>query len=130
MVPVAPWVSQRLYTLGATTAPTVTCADFTADRRAMVLRRWRDDTRWAAFEAALHQDTVRVYALQTPRVQVESTSASADATVPARGLCQGGHRQDDRPDLPQGKGMPAVLAPLGMPWATAVGAGERAADPL
>ena len=129
MVHVEPWVSQRLYTLGATTAHTVTGADCTDDRRDMVRRRLRDDTRWAAFEAALHQYAVRVYDLQTQRVHVESPSASAYATVPERGLFQFGHRKDDRPDLPQVKVMQAVLAPLGMPLAPDVVSGERADDP-
>jgi transposase len=126
---VEPWVSQRLYTLGATTAQTVTCADFTDDRLAIVLRRLSDDTRWAAFEAALHHYTVRVYDLQTHRVHGDSTSASAYATVTDRGLFQFGHSKDARPDLPQVKVMQAVLDPLGMPLATDVVSGERADDP-
>jgi transposase len=130
MVHVEPWVSQRLYTLGATTAQTVTCADFTDDRLEIVLRRLSDDTRWAAFEAALNQYTIRVYDLHTQRVHVDSTSASAYATVTERGLFQFGHSKDDRPDLPQIKVMQAVLDPLGMPLATDVVSGERADDPL
>jgi transposase len=63
-------------------------------------------------------------------VQVDSTSASAYATVTERGLFQFGHSQDDRPDLPQVKVMQAVLDPLGMPLATDVVSGERADDPL
>ena len=43
---------------------------------------------------------------------------------------QFGHRKEYRPDLPQVTGRPAVLAPLGMPLATDVVAGNRAADPL
>src|SRR5919197_784560 len=130
MVHVEPWVSQRLYTLGATTAQTVTCADFTDDRLEIVLRRLSDDTRWAAFEAALNQHLVRVYDLSTARVHVDSTSASVYATVSEGGLFQFGHSTDARPDLPQIKVMQAVLDPLGMPLATDVVSGERADDPL
>src|SRR5437867_9651845 len=130
MVHVEPWVSQRLYTLGATTGQTVTRVDFTDDRLEMVLRRFSDDTRWAAFESALNQQTVRVYDLQAQRVHVDSTSASAYATVTAGGLFQCGHSKDDRPDLPQVKVMQAVLDPLEMPLATDVVSGERADDPL
>jgi len=130
MVHVEPWVSQRLYTLGATTGQTVTRVDFTDDRLEMVLRRFSDDTRWAACESALNQQTVRVYDLQAQRVHVDSTSASAYATVTAGGLFQFGHSKDDRPDLPQVKVMQAVLDPLGMPLATDVVSGERADDPL
>src|SRR5207342_850350 len=63
MVHVDPWVAKRLWTLGATTGQAVTRVDFTDDRRASVLRRLRDDERWSACEAALHQHTVRVYDL-------------------------------------------------------------------
>jgi transposase len=130
MVHVEPWVSQRLYTLGATTGQTITRVDFADDRLEIVLRRLSDDTRWAAFESALTQRTVRVYDLQAQRVHVDSTSASAYATVTEGGLFPFGHSKDDRPDLPQVKVMQAVLDPLGMPLATDVVSGERADDPL
>ena len=130
MVHVEPWVSQRLYTLGATTGQTITRVDFADDRLEIVLRRLSADTRWAAFESALTQRTVRVYDLQAQRVHVDSTSASAYATVTEGGLFQFGHSKDDRPDLPQVKVMQAVLDPLGMPLATDVVSGERADDPL
>jgi transposase len=130
MVHVEPWVSQRLYTLGATTGQTVTRIDFVDDRLEIVLRQLRDDTRWAAFESALNQQTVRVYDLQAQRVHVDSTSASAYASVTEGGLFQFGHSKDARPDLPQVNVMQAVLDPLGMPVATDVVSGERADDPL
>jgi len=130
MVHVEPWVSQRLYTLGATTGQTVTRVDFADDRLEIVLRRLSDDTRWAAFESALNQHTVRVYDLPAQRVHVDSTSASAYATVTEGGLFPFGHSKDARPDLPQVKVMQAVLDPLGMPLATDVVSGERADDPL
>src|SRR5499425_706026 len=130
MVHVEPWVAQRLWTLGVTTGQAVKRIDFTDDRLEIVLRRLSDDTRWAAFESALNQYTVRVYDLSPARVHVDSTSASAYATVTERGLFQFGHSKDDRPDLPQVKVMQAVLDPLGMPLATDVVSGERADDPL
>jgi transposase len=130
LVHVEPWVAKRLWMLRATTGQAVERLDFTDDRLEIVLQRLHDDTRWAAFEAALHQHTVRVYALPTERVHVESTSASADTTVTENGLLQFGHSKDYRPDLPQGKVMQAVLDPLGMPLATDVVSGERADDPL
>jgi transposase len=95
-----------------------------------VLRRLSHDARWGAFASALHQHTVRVYDLSAERVHVDSTSASAYATVSDGGLFQFGHSQDYRPDLPQIKVMQAVLDPLGMPLATDVVSGERADDPL
>jgi len=68
LVHVEPWVAQRVGTLGATTGQAVTRVDFTDDRLEIVLRRLSDDTRWAAFEAALNQHTVRVYDLAPARV--------------------------------------------------------------
>src|SRR5256884_474660 len=130
LVHVEPWVATRLWTLGVTTGQAVTRADFTDDRLEIVLRRLSEDTRWAAFEAALNQYTVRVYDLSTARVHVDSTSASVSARVSEGALCQFAHAKDHRPDLPQVKVMQAVLDPLGMPLATDVVSGERADDPL
>src|SRR5919106_4860389 len=130
MVHVEPWAAKRLWTLGVTTGQAVTRVDFTDDRLEIVLRRLSDDERWSAFEAALNQHTVRVYDLSAKRVHIDSTSASAYATVSDNGLFQFGHSKDYRPDLPQVKVMQAVLDPLGMPLATDVVSGERADDPL
>jgi transposase len=130
MVHVEPWVAKRLWTLGTTTGQMVTRVDFTDDRLESVLRHLSHDERWGAFESVLNQHTVRVYALATERVHVDSTSAKAYATVSDRGLFQFGHSKDYRPDLPQVKVMQAVLDPLGMPLATDVVSGERADDPL
>ena len=130
MVHVEPWVAKRLWTLGTTTGQMVTRVDFTDDRLESVLRRLSHDERWGAFESGLNQHTVRVYALSTERVHVDSTSANAYATVSDGGLFQFGHSKDYRPDLPQVKVMQAVLDPLGMPLATDVVSGERADDPL
>ncbi len=130
MVHVEPWVAKRLWTLRVTTSQAVRRVDFTDDRLESVLRRLSNDTRWAAFESALNQHTVRVYDLAAERVHVDSTSASVYATVSEGGLFQFGHSKDERPDLPQVKVMQAVLDPLGMPLATDVVSGERADDPL
>src|SRR5713101_7403773 len=130
MVHVEPWVAKRLWTLRVTTGQAVKGVDCTDDRLEIVLRRLSDDTRWAAFESALNQHTVRVYDLAAARVHVDSTSASVYATVSEHGLFQFGHSKDYRPDLPQGKVMQAVLDPLGLPLATDVVSGERADDPL
>ncbi len=130
LVHVEPWVAKRLWTLRATTGQAVERLDFTDDRLEIVLQRLHDDTRWAAFESAMNQHTVRVYELPTERVHVDSTSASAYPTVTENGLLQFGHSKDYRPDLPQVKVMQAVLDPLGMPLATDVVSGERADDPL
>src|SRR5712691_7715773 len=103
MVHVEPWVAKRLWTLGVTTGQAVKRVDFTDDRLEIVLRGLSEDTRWSAFESALNQHTVRVYALPTERIHVVSTSANAYATVTEDGLFQFGHSKDQRPDLPQVK---------------------------
>ncbi len=111
LVHVEPWVGNRLWTLRATTGPAVERLDFTDDRREIVLRSLREDTRWSALASALKQPTGRVYALPTERMHVDSPSANAYATVTEDGLCQFGHRKDRRPALPHVKVMQAVLAP-------------------
>jgi transposase len=129
-VHVAPWVGNRRWPLRTTTGPDVQRLDCTDDRLASGRRRLDDAPRWATFESALHQPTVRLYALPTDRLQVESTSASAYTTGTEEGLVQCGQNTEHRPALPHVKVMPAVLEPLGMPGATDVGAGERADAPL
>ena len=130
LVHVEPWVAKRLFTLQTVTGQAVEHLDFTDDRLEIVLRRLSDDARWVQFENSLNQHTVRVYDLSTERVHVDSTTASAYASVSPEGLFQFGHSKDYRPDLPQVKVMQAVLDPLGMPLATDVVSGERADDPL
>src|SRR5947207_3177506 len=130
LVHVEPWVANRLVTLQTVTGQDVERLDFTDDRLASVLRHLSDDNRWGQFESRLNQHTVRVYDLSTERMHVDSTTASAYASVSPEGLFQFGHSKDYRPDLPQVKVMQAVLDPLGMPLATDVVSGERADDPL
>jgi transposase len=130
LVHVEPWVANRLFTLQTVTGQAVERLDFTDDRLESVLRHLSDDTRWVQLESSLNQHTVRVYDLSTERIHVDSTTASAYASVSPEGLFQFGHSKDYRPDLPQVKVMQAVLDPLGMPLATDVVSGERADDPL
>ena len=130
LVHVEPWVANRLFTLQTVTGQAVERLDFTDDRLESILRHLSDDTRWGQFESSLNQHTVRVYDLSTERIHVDSTTASAYASVSPEGLFQFGHSKDYRPDLPQVKVMQAVLDPLGMPLATDVVSGERADDPL
>jgi transposase len=130
LVHVEPWVNSRLWMLRRTTGQAVERLDFTDDRLELVLQHLSDDRRWAQFESALNQHTVRVYDLSCERIHIDSTTASSYATVSESGLFQFGPSKDHRPDLPQVKVMQAVLDPLGMPLATDVVSGERADDPL
>src|SRR5438445_62342 len=117
LVHVEPWVANRLFTLQTVTGQAVERLDFTDDRLESVLRHLSDDNRWVQFESRLNQHTVRVYDLSTERMHVDSTTASAYASVSPEGLFQFGHSKDYRPDLPQVKVMKAVLGPLWMPLA-------------
>jgi transposase len=130
LVHVEPWVNNRLWTLRKATSQGVEQLDFTDDRLELVLQYVSDDMRWAQFESALNQHTVRVYDLSCERIHVDSTTASSYTPVSEAGGVQFGHSKDHRPDLPQVKVMQAVLDPLGMPLATDVVSGECADDPL
>jgi transposase len=130
LVHVEPWVAGRLLTFRAVTGHRVERTDVSDDRLARVLRHLSDDSRWAQFENALNEHTIRVYDLSCQRVHVDSTTASASSVVSEDGLLQFGQSKDHRPDLPQVNVMQAVLDPLGMPVATDVVSGERADDPL
>jgi transposase len=127
---VAPWAKQRLHTLRASTERLVHPLDVSDDRLATVLEALSDDTHWSAFEEALNQHTLRVYALEPACIRLDSTTANGHWTVTEDGLFQFGHSKDHRPDLPQVKVMLSALDPLGMPVATDVVPGQRADDPL
>ena len=127
---VQPWAAQRLEALRRATGSPFTELDFTDDRLAVVLRRFSDDPAWQAFEERLNRQLVRVYALPTREVRLDTTTAWGERPVTAEGLFQFGVSKDHRPDLPQLKIALATLDPLGMPLVTAVLPGQRADDPL
>jgi transposase len=127
---VEPWAEQRLHTLRGCTGQLVHPLDVSDDRLAGLLKALSDDESWCAFEGALTQQLLRVYALQLQRVRLDSTTASGYWGVTEDGLFQLGHSKDHRPDLPQVKVMLAALDPLGLPVATDVVPGQRADDPL
>jgi hypothetical protein len=130
LVHVESWGANRLWTLRTATGQAVERLDVTDDRLESVLRRLRDETRWAQCDSTLHQHTVRVAEPPTERMHVESTSASTYARVTDEGRFQLGQSKDPRPALPQVTVRQAVLAPLGLPLATAVVSGARADAPL
>jgi transposase len=124
------WATQRIQTLRRGLDASVRGLDFSDDRLAIGLDLLSDDARWAAFEAALNQRTIRVYNLQPHCVRIDSTTANGYWQVSEDGLFQFGHSKDHRPDLPQVKVVLSALDPLGMPVVTQVVAGEKADDPL
>ncbi len=128
--PVEPWVAQRLVTLQTVTGQAVARLDGPDDRLDSVLRRLRDEARWAQGERRLKPPTGRGDDVSPERMHVESTTASAEASGSAGGCLPCGHRKAYRPEVPPGTVRPAVLDPLGMPLATAGVSGERADEPL
>ena len=130
MCKVEPWATKRLETLSALFSGTVGEKDFTDDRLATILRFLSDDTVWEEIETRLGQRLIRVYALKSDHVRLDSTAAAVYHD-PERGtLFRHGHSKDHRPDLPQFKVMLGALDPMGMPAATLVIPGNRDDDGL
>jgi transposase len=123
-----PWVAHRSWTLQTAAGQAIDRLDGTDDRLEIVLCHCSDDERWAQLASRLNQHSIHVYDLRPARVHVDSTTSSAYTGVRPEGLLQFGHRKGHRPDLPQVKGMQAVLDPLGLPLAIDVVSSERADD--
>src|SRR5262249_44574020 len=127
---VEPWVAQHQGILAALLGKPVLPSDAHDDRLADLLDRLGAGQTFAALERDLNHHTLRVYALPSDTVRIDATTANAYADVlSAQGLLQFGHSKDD-PDRPQFKIAAAVLAPLGLPLATAVVPGNSSDDPL
>lgn len=124
------WASRRLTTLHSCGLESLTPLDVTDDRLADVLRLLADDERYRAFEQELMGQLVRVYALETRCVRLDTTTVSSYTDVSEEGLLQLGHSKDYRPDLPQVKIALATLDPFGVPLASEVLSGEKADDPV
>ena len=124
------WVQGRQHVLRPLLNRALQANDFRDDRLAIGLDLLSNDDNWSAFEAALNQRTLRVYALGPQCVRLDTTSASGYWSVTADGMFQFGHSKDHRPDLAQVKVMLATLDPLGMPLVAQVVSGEKADDPL
>src|SRR5918992_2442538 len=60
LVHVEPWVANRLLTFRSVTGQRVERTDLSDDRLERVLRHLSDDHRWAQFERALNEHTIRV----------------------------------------------------------------------
>jgi hypothetical protein len=82
LVHVEPWVNTRLWTLRRATDQAVEPLDFTDDRLERVLQHLSDDMRWAQFESALNQQTVRVYDLSCERISALAPSSASRARGP------------------------------------------------
>ena len=80
------WVKGRQHVLRPLLSSGLQANDFRDDRLAIGLDLLSDDDNWAAFEAALNQRTLRVYALEQQRVRLDTTSASGYWSVTEDGL--------------------------------------------
>jgi transposase len=94
---VEPWAEQRLHTQRGCTGQPVHPLDRGDDRRTGVLETLSNNAGGATFEAALNQQWLRVYDLQSACVRLDSTTASGHWTVTEDGLFQFGHSEAQLP---------------------------------
>ncbi|MEJ7714038.1 MAG: DUF4277 domain-containing protein [Pyrinomonadaceae bacterium] len=127
---VQPFIEQRLTLFQNCLDSELRALDFSDDRLASALDYFSVDERWEAFEAAVGQNSLRVYDLECQRVRVDATTAKSYVGVTADGLFQFGHSKDGRNDLAQVKINLSVLDPLGLPLTTTIVSGQCADDPL
>lgn len=104
--------------------------DVSDDRLAEVVRRLSLPEVWEPLEQQVTQRMVRVYALPTERVRLDTTTAKVYGGSAASVLFQRGHSKDHRPDLRQLKVMLAALDPLGVLVGADVVSGNTADDGL
>lgn len=124
------WAAEQLPVLQKLIPEELGVQDFTDDRLGDVLTYLSDDASWSAIEIELGQQVMQVYELTPERVHLDSTSAALYHDPEGKALVQYGHSKDHRPDLAQFKVMMSSLAPMGMPLATLVVAGNQADDGL
>jgi hypothetical protein len=80
------WAAKLLTTLRSCLGVEVNVLDFSDDRLAAGLDMLSDEARWASFEAALNQRTLRVYDLRLKRVRIDTTTGSGYWQVTEDGL--------------------------------------------
>jgi transposase len=127
---VEPWAAEQQQTLSHLFNQPVTPGDFTDDRLGDALSVLSDNAFWTELERQLNQRLIRVYALPTDTVRVDTTTAALYHDSETSLLAAHGHSKDHRPDLAQIKVALATLDPLAMPLVTAVVPGNRADDVL
>jgi transposase len=105
--------------------------DFDDDRLTHLLKHLSQDVIRDTIERALGRNCVEVYELTPKVVRCDTTTVSGHHQVDVAGVMQFGHSKGD-PTLPQCKLATATLdvGDMGLPLATAVGAGETADDGL
>jgi transposase len=117
------------HTLSHLTAQVIEPLDFRDDRLSHLLKHLSKSAYWHEIERDLHEHSIEMYDLSQDVIRCDATTVSGDHEVTTEGLVQFGHSKDD-PARPQIKVRLGSLDPLGMPLATDVLSGERAADGL
>jgi transposase len=126
-VSVATSLQGRHHTLSRLTAQVIEPLDLSDERLSPLLHHVRQPAYGHQSERALKARSLEVHAWPQDVLRCDATTGSGDHEVTDGGLVQCGHSTAD-PTRPQIQGMLGSLAPLGMPLATAVWSGERAAD--
>lgn len=114
-------------TLSPRTGQGIAPLDCSDDRLGHLLHPLSKPHYWHEIERDLHARRMEVDALPQDVLRCDATTVSGAHEVTAGGLGQFGHSHED-PTRPQIKVLMGALAPVGMPLATEVLAGERADD--
>ncbi len=124
------WVAQSSHLWTGLWGQAVRPLDVSDDRLAEVARRLSLSEVWEPLEQKITQRMVRVYALATEQVRLDTTTAKVYGGSDVSVLFQRGHSKDHRPDLRQLKVMLAALDPLGVLVGADVVPGNTADDGL
>ncbi len=126
-VSVEAYIKGRQHTLSRLTAQARAPLDFRDDRLSHLLKHLSKSRYGHAIEQDVHERSIAVYAWPQHMIRCDATPVSGDHEVTEGGLVQFGQRKD-APTRPPINVMLGSLDPLGMPLATEVLSGERAAD--
>jgi transposase len=131
LVAVRAWVNDRREMFNALLGIELRDTDLTDDRLAVVLEKVGNQYIQQKIDGTMIKMWVRVYALPSQTIRLDSTSVSAYSEIEDKySLMQYGHSKDHRPDLAQFKIMLSTLDPLGMPLVCQVLSGQQADDGL
>lgn len=123
------WVNDRRLALSEIIGQEIRETDFTDDRLADVLSVLNLDAVWQQVEAALSQQSIRVYRLPVETIRLDATVGQVDHDPSKHSLFQVGRTKADTYET-QFKLMLGSLDPLGLPIAADIVAGNQADDPL
>jgi transposase len=128
-VSVEAYIQGMHHTLSHRSGQVVPPVDVSDERLGHLLKHLRKPTSWHAIEREVKARRLAVSTWSQDVIRGDATTVSGTPEVSEGGLVPLGPSKD-APCRPQIKGMMGSLAPLGMPLATDVRAGERADDGL